>query len=155
MTSSRIPGSGRVAPQTPVCARAKSYRCREMPRRLAISAFVPPVPEMRSCRNKAPGWIGAYAGCANTSPPSTQLAAFIAGLRDHRPSRRSRYSSLPLPLPLLSQPKADTSRLIVVDEQNSSIFERCLNSHYCRNVTRYRPITLLNGNRGGPDPRGL
>jgi hypothetical protein len=82
-------------------------------------------------------------------------AALVAAPPGRR--RSSSMSSVSsLPLPPLSQPKADTSRLIIVDEQNSGIFERCLNSHYCRNVTRYRPITLLNAlNRGGPDPRGL
>ena len=47
-------------------------------------------------------------------PPG--VIAFVTGLRDHRRSRRElgRYSSLPLPL--LSQPKADTSRVIIVDE---------------------------------------
>jgi hypothetical protein len=78
------------------------------------------------------------------------------GIRNAALQIQSIVQGLP-PSPLsLSQPEANASRLIILHEQDSGIFECCLNSHYRRNVARYRPITFFDAlDCGCANARGL
>jgi len=57
---------------------------------------------------------------------------------------------------LLCHPQPETAHLVIIDELNSGLFERCLDPDQCGNIAGNWPITFFYAlNRGRPDPGGL
>jgi hypothetical protein len=57
---------------------------------------------------------------------------------------------------LLCHPKAEAAHLVIIDELNSGLLERCLNPDQCQNIAGNWPMAFFYAlNRGRPDPGGL
>jgi len=113
---------------------------------------------------------GAHRGASAIFGAKYLLADFVIGLGkpagsvlgsferrgESRPgsaATQSRSRSLSLPL---CHPKAEAAHLVIIDELNSGLFERCLDPDQCRNIAGNWPMAFFYAlNRGRPDPGGL
>jgi hypothetical protein len=89
---------------------------------------------------------------------ASEIVAFAAAVildeLDASGSERPRLlSSLSL---LLCHPKAETAHLVIINELNSGLFERCLDPDQCRNIAGNWLMTFFYAlNRGRPHTGGL
>lgn len=69
-------------------------------------------------------------------------------------TKRPRFLSSPSLC--LCHPKSETALLVIIEELNSGLFERCLDADQCRNIASNWPMAFFYAlNRGRPDPGGL